>query len=132
MCSLLLTLCLALIDQMQNTIHVVTTAYCSGYGLACGIAPKWDHGVTATGAKARRGLCAGDPQVVPFGSVFHIPGYGICEVQDTGSAVRGYHLDLFMDTPKEAIEWGRRMVSVTILRWGTHGKGNTSSTHRNH
>lgn len=80
--------------------------------------PEWRDGRTATNKRARRGLVAADWSVFPPGTVLYIPGYGIARVEDRGSAVRGYHLDLFMDTRDEAIEWGVKEKEVVVLEMG--------------
>lgn len=77
--------------------------------------PRWRDGRTATNREARRGLVAADWSIFPPGTVLYIPGYGMAEVQDRGSAVKGHHIDLFMDSRREALEWGVRTVSVFVL-----------------
>lgn len=70
---------------------------------------------TATGVMPKRGTVAVDPNVIPLGTKLYIPGYGQGVAQDTGGAVRGNIVDLFFDTREEAIQWGRRNVTVYIL-----------------
>jgi 3D (Asp-Asp-Asp) domain-containing protein len=71
-----------------------------------------DH--TATGARARHGVVAVDPSVIPLGTRLRIPGYGWAVAADTGGGIRGRHIDLCFDTVAEARAWGRRSVTVTI------------------
>ncbi len=61
------------------------------------------------------GTVAADPQVLPAGTKIYIPGYGPGVVEDTGSAIQGNKLDIFMGTNDEAIQWGRKNVEVVIL-----------------
>lgn len=70
---------------------------------------------TATGAKARRGVIAVDPRVIALGTRVYVPGYGYAIAADTGGAVRGARIDLCFDTVAEAINWGRRNVTIIIL-----------------
>ena len=70
---------------------------------------------TATGAMPRRGTVAVDPRVIPLGTQLYIPGYGRAVAQDTGGAVKGNIIDLFFETRQEAVQWGRRNVTVYIL-----------------
>ena len=70
-------------------------------------------GLTASGAKARRGTVAADPSV-PFGTVVKIPGYGYGRVEDRGGAIKGNSLDLWFPSHKAAQEWGRKTLNVTI------------------
>lgn len=80
------------------------TAYCSG-----------SKRRTATGAEAVKGVAAVDTSVIPFGTKLYIPGYGYAVAADTGGAIRGNKIDLCMDSYDEAIQWGRRNVTVYIL-----------------
>jgi 3D (Asp-Asp-Asp) domain-containing protein len=71
-----------------------------------------------------------DPKVIPIGSVVYIEspsdlvqGYYVAE--DTGSAIKGNKLDVFMGwggrgTPdwNDAMDFGRKTVTVTIVREG--------------
>ena len=95
-------------------VLMVTTGYCSGQGLRCGIHPRLDNGITASGHRVKRGMCASDWTVLPKGTLVHVPGYGKCKVLDTGNLVKGWHLDLYFDTREEAIQWGRRYKIVRI------------------
>lgn len=99
-------------------IKVLTTGYCSGQGLRCGIHPRWDDGYTASNVRVKRGICASDWRVFPRGTVLRVPGYGPCRVEDTGNAVRGRHVDLYFHSRREAVQWGRRHLTVEIERWG--------------
>lgn len=70
---------------------------------------------TATGAKARHGVIAVDPDVIPLGTKVFVPGYGYAVAADTGGAIDGNRIDLCFDTVAEAIQWGRRSVTIIIL-----------------
>ena len=70
---------------------------------------------TATGARARRGVIAVDPRVIPLGTRVFVPGYGFAVAADTGGAIDGAHIDLCFDTVAEAIRWGRRRVTISVL-----------------
>src|SRR5688572_3802727 len=86
------------------------TAYCKGT-------------TTAAGTAVRRGIAAADRDVLPPGSVVSLstgdPEFdGVYTVLDTGPAVRGQILDLYVWSCHEALAFGRRRVSATILRLG--------------
>lgn len=77
--------------------------------------------VTATGKIAKVGLVAVDPRVIPLGSKLYIVSqdgkswcYGTAVAADTG--VRGNKIDLFFNTYKECISFGRRKATVYILK----------------
>lgn len=72
-------------------------------------------GRTATGAAAVHGVIAVDPSVIPLGTRVYIPGYGNAVAADTGGAIVGNKIDLCFNTRAEALAWGRRTVTITIL-----------------
>ena len=76
---------------------------------------KW-VGQTATGLKPQRGVIAVDPKVIPLGTKLYIEGYGNAVAGDTGGAIKGNRVDLFMSSRKECMSWGRRDVKVWILK----------------
>lgn len=73
------------------------------------------HGTTATGLRTRRGICATDPRVIPMGTQFTVPGYGRCVAADTGSDIKGNRIDVWLPTEAEALQWGFKTVTVSIL-----------------
>ena len=89
----------------------IITAEASAYTVHCGTGT----GLTSIGLVAARGIVAVDPRVIPYYTKMYIPGYGIAIAGDTGGAIRGNRVDLFMDSYEEAINWGRRNVEVYIL-----------------
>ena len=73
------------------------------------------HGTTATGIRTRRGICATDPSVIPLGTQFDVPGYGRCVAADTGGDIKGNRIDVWVETEAEALNWGFKTVTITIL-----------------
>lgn len=85
------------------------TAYCP-CEICCG---KWAGGPTKSGEMPKVGrTIAVDPKVIPLGSKVSIEGLGLRVAEDTGSAVKGNIVDIFMSTHQEALNWGRRKVKV--------------------
>jgi len=72
------------------------------------------RGRTATGIPTAPGVVAVDPSVIPLGTRLSIPGYGIGIAADTGGAVHGNTIDVWFPTTRQALQWGRRTVTVTI------------------
>lgn len=72
-------------------------------------------GITATGIPATYGVVAVDPSVIPLGTRLYIPGYGEAIAADTGGAIYGYRIDLCMESYSEAMQFGRRNVTVYVL-----------------
>jgi 3D (Asp-Asp-Asp) domain-containing protein len=75
-------------------------------------------GRTATGGSVRRGIVAADPRVLPLGTRINIDAgsySGTYTVADTGGAVRGRILDIWVPSCSEANRFGRRTVKVSIV-----------------
>ncbi len=77
--------------------------------------------ITATGKVAQVGYVAVDPRVIPLGSRLYIVSadgkswcYGTAVAEDTG--VRGNKIDLFFNTYRECINFGRRKATVYVLK----------------
>lgn len=80
-----------------------------------------DYGITSSGVLAATGIIAADPKVLPIGSIIEIDAgnySGIYTVMDTGSAVKGERIDIFIPSYEEALLFGTRKVAVKILRRG--------------
>ncbi len=73
-------------------------------------------GFTATGTPVSYGVVAVDAAVIPLGTRLSIPGYGDAVAADTGSAIRGTRIDVWLPTVERARAWGTRTVTVTIQR----------------
>lgn len=84
------------------------TAYCAGCS-----------GTTATGidlrANPNQKVIAVDPSVIPLGSKVWVEGYGEAIAGDTGGAIKGNKIDIFVPTKDEAINWGVKTVTVKVL-----------------
>ena len=72
--------------------------------------------ITAMGIPATYGIVAVDPAIIPLGSRVYIPGYGEALAADTGGAIYGYRIDLCMEDYWQAMDFGRRNVTVFVLK----------------
>jgi 3D (Asp-Asp-Asp) domain-containing protein len=95
------------------------------------------HGKTASGSVTRPGVVAADPRVLPLGSQIRVRGAGAYSgtytVADTGSAIGGRRIDLYIPNHAAARRFGRRTVHVELVRHPgqkTHRSGPHRSTHR--
>jgi 3D (Asp-Asp-Asp) domain-containing protein len=84
-------------------LAVLATAYCL-------------TGTMATGGTTHHGAIAVDPRVIPLGTRLLVPGYGRGRALDTGSAIRGFHIDLWMSSCFAARMWGARHIRIRVLR----------------
>lgn len=62
-------------------------------------------GTTATGTHVHPGTVAVDPRVIPLHSRVWVQGYGWGRAEDTGSAVRGYHVDVWISSCSRAFRF---------------------------
>jgi 3D (Asp-Asp-Asp) domain-containing protein len=98
------------LPQAGAQLAFTATAYCKGE-------------TTASGVVVRTGVAAADPALLPVGTVVRVdmPNSrysGIWTVMDTGPAVQGRMIDLYLWSCKEALAFGRRPVRLTVLRLG--------------
>ena len=71
---------------------------------------------TATGSKPKEGrTIAVDPRVIPYGSTVYIEGYGYFIAEDTGGAIKGNRIDIFINDYNKAKQLGRKTANVWIL-----------------
>jgi 3D (Asp-Asp-Asp) domain-containing protein len=73
---------------------------------------------TATGTWPSRGTIAVDPAIIPLGTRLYVEGYGEGIAEDTGGAIQGEIIDLYMESEDECWAWGRRTVEVRIIEEG--------------
>lgn len=93
---------------------------------AAATAPAGDHtlvvdavayhlpGNTASGLPVGIGVIAVDPTVIPLGTRVFVPGYGPAVAADTGTAIKGAIIDLWMPSTAQAQAWGRQTVTITV------------------
>jgi 3D (Asp-Asp-Asp) domain-containing protein len=96
--------------MLGTPLAFTATAYCKGE-------------TTASGVGVRTGIAAADPALLPVGSVLRIDTPdsrydGIWTVMDTGPAVQGRIIDLYMWSCHDALKFGRRPVHVNVVRLG--------------
>jgi len=74
---------------------------------------KWSDGFTASGSVATEGrTIAADTRLWPMGTCLKIPGIGRRIVEDTGSAIVGRAIDVFIDDHDRARTFGVRVLPV--------------------
>ena len=98
--------------NVGNAIKTLTMESTAYYG----------HGITASGLKPVRNpdgisTIAVDPGVIPLGSKVYVSGYGLAIAADTGGAIQGNIIDVYLNSYEECMAWGRREVTVQILEY---------------
>jgi 3D (Asp-Asp-Asp) domain-containing protein len=89
-------------------VKMVATAYCL-------------NGRTASGVFSKYGIIAADPIYLPIGSIVRIRGgeyTGLYSVLDTGAKIKGRKIDIYLASGREAMQFGRRDVTLEVLRYG--------------
>lgn len=80
------------------------------------------EGKTASGVQTRKGIVAADPKILPLGSHIRVSDAGAYDgvyvVHDTGPAIKGREIDIYMPSDAEAKRFGRRAVKVEVLSRG--------------
>lgn len=70
---------------------------------------------TRSGLWPEPGMVAVDPAVIPLGSTVWVQGLGTFLATDTGSLVRGAHLDVFCLSYQDALAWGVQERAVLVF-----------------
>lgn len=89
---------------VERTFTANTTAYTAGAGAR-----------GALGMGVHVGTCAVDPGFVSLRSELWVEGYGYAYANDTGGAVKGNVVDLYMNSKGQCISWGRRNVTAYVI-----------------
>ena len=105
--------------QPGSRLHFTATAYCKGE-------------TTASGVSVRTGIAAADPALLPVGTVVRLDTPdakldGIWTVMDTGPAVQGRTIDLYLWSCHDALRFGRRPIQLEVLRLGWNSRQRRSA-----
>lgn len=73
------------------------------------------YGTTYTGVRVDHGICAVDPDYIPLGTRFYVPGYGECLAADIGGLINGYDVDLGFPDDHAPRPWHTGYVHIYIL-----------------
>jgi peptidoglycan DL-endopeptidase CwlO len=93
----------------KASFSMVSTAYTGGTITALGLKPVRDPSGLST--------IAVDPSVIPLGAKVYIPGYGYAISSDTGNAIKGNIIDLYMNSEADCYAWGKRSVTLYIAAY---------------
>lgn len=96
--------------KAAKTLTVVATAY-TAYCSGC-------SGVTTTGlnliTNPNQKVIAVDPSVIPLGTKVYVPGYGEAVAGDTGGAIKGNRIDVFVPNYTQAVDFGMKTITITV------------------
>ncbi len=92
-----------------STFSMTATAYTGGSFTAMGLKPVRDPNGLST--------ISVDPSVIPLESKVYVEGYGYAIASDTGGAIKGNKIDLYMNSLQECYSFGRRTVILHIIAY---------------
>ncbi|MEB1805733.1 MAG: LysM peptidoglycan-binding domain-containing protein [Bacillaceae bacterium] len=99
-------------DNVAMELTMTATAYtasCEGCS-----------GITSTGINLidnpEKKVISVDPSVIPLGSKVYVEGYGYAIAGDTGGAIQGNKIDIFIPNKQDAINWGVKEVNVKVFK----------------
>ena len=93
------------IITQAKELKVEATAYCGDEVTSLGIKPTPYRTIAV------------DPKVIPYGSVVYIPEYkALFRAEDTGSAIKGKRIDIFLPNEGECKEFGRKNIRIYVLK----------------
>ena len=96
--------------SFSQTLTLEATAYTAGPGALC-----------STGRLARVGVVAVDPKYIPYGTEMFIMSadgsfvYGMAIAGDCGGAIDNYDVDLYMNSRRTCLTFGRQDVVAYII-----------------
>ncbi|WP_088040899.1 3D domain-containing protein [Bacillus sp. EAC] len=81
---------------------------------------KGCSGKTSTGLNLKSNpklkVISVDPKVIPLGSKVYVEGYGYAIAGDTGGALKGNKIDVFIPNKTKALNWGVKTVTVKVFK----------------
>ena len=86
----------------------------SAYTAAADECGKSD-GITASGLKVKEKETIACPAQFPFGTKLKISGMGTFVCQDRGGAIKGNHIDIYMQTKTQAFSFGRKILLAEVV-----------------
>jgi 3D (Asp-Asp-Asp) domain-containing protein len=86
----------------------------SAYTAAADECGKSD-GITASGLKVKEHETIACPPQFPLGTKLNIEGMGTYVCQDRGGAIKGNHVDIYVETKSEAFGFGRRNLLAEVV-----------------
>lgn len=103
--------------QERESLGVFQVTYYCPCEKCCAVSPD---GITASGTVATQGrTIAVDTRIIPMGAqvllVYEDGAQAVYTAEDTGSAVKGNRLDVFMDSHEAALQCGVKNAEVFLL-----------------
>lgn len=107
--------------RYKKVLNMRSTAYTASFKDTGKHPDHPEFGITYTGIRARKGIIAVDPKVIPLGTKVYVemlgktPDYGFALAADIGGAIKGDLIDIYLDSQEEVDKWGCKPCRVYIL-----------------
>ncbi len=99
-------------NSVGQVAEVEVTAY-DAYSSQSINVKAWQDGKTSLNRPAIPGrTIAVDPRIIPFDSLVFVPKFGWRVAEDVGGAIKGYKIDILMDTKDAAMRFGRKKMHI--------------------
>ncbi|MGI8386429.1 LysM peptidoglycan-binding domain-containing protein [Robertmurraya sp. P23] len=103
----------SMMPEAQESKEIIVEA--TAYTASC----EGCSGITSTGINLKENpsakIISVDPTIIPLGSKVYVEGYGEAIAGDTGGAIKGNRIDVFIPSQQDAINFGVKQLKVTIL-----------------
>jgi 3D (Asp-Asp-Asp) domain-containing protein len=112
-------------EEVHKSFGVEATAYTAFCDTGCVGVTRVGIDVSQTIYYKGKRIIAVDPKVVPLHSIVKVEYDDesfLAYAADTGGNIKKFRIDILVETKQEAIEFGRRMAELTIVR---EGKGDS-------
>ena len=104
------------IESPEKEVVQELTMTATAYTATC----EGCSGITSTGINLLENpdskVISVDPSVIPLGSKVYVEGYGEAIAGDTGGAIVGNKIDIFIPDLEDAINWGVKEVKVKVYK----------------
>ncbi len=102
------------VEKWANLPKERFTVNASAYTAAADECGK-SNGVTSSGLHVTENRTLACPPAFPFGTKIYIEGIGERRCEDRGGAIKGNHVDIYMQTKNEAFAFGRRTLEAYVV-----------------
>jgi 3D (Asp-Asp-Asp) domain-containing protein len=101
--------------RLNNLFHFNVTAYSPYFESTGKTVGDPDYKVTASGEKVREGISIACPPSLAFGTKVNIQNVGLRVCDDRGGKIKTNHIDVYFDSVKDALTFGRQQLLVEVL-----------------
>ncbi|MCF6155781.1 MAG: hypothetical protein E3K36_11135 [Candidatus Brocadia sp.] len=100
-------------------VYIMTVRAYDNCKVCTGKTPRHKaYGITKSGKVASRGTVAVDPKMIALGTKLKIEGFGnrVFRAEDVGKAVKGRRMEIWMESHKKALRFGKKRLRVFVMK----------------